>query len=192
MNHKNQGIKGFTLMEILFVIIILAILVLLAILQYSKTLEMNRADQAASLVRQVAAANHMYSLDNTPMGAAPSSCIGLNPGTYLSGQITNTCNSDCCSSSPSCATSATDPCNLVACGYLPKRDWGSLPYNVFVLKPASDQPATVCGSNFSGVTGTCYGACVTRNGGSTPYSSWGYALYYSTDTIDTVGGAPSP
>lgn len=198
MNHNHRRIEGFTLLEIVIVVVIVGIVALIAIIQYSKTIETNRADQAVILVRQVAVANHMYSLEYST-GTPPSypTCGNINSGRYTSGQITNACNA----STETCLGNQndTDACDLVACGFLPKRDWDSLPYNVYALNPADIPSSTsLCNANSfpSSFPGTgCYVACVARNSGSsgaTPYNGWGYALYYSSDTIDTVGGAPSP
>src|SRR5208282_3755907 len=136
MMHKTSRIYGFTLIEILVVVLTLGILVLLGAVQYSKTVEMNRAEQAIVLVKQIAAANHMYSLDSS--------------GNYVSGQLTNNaCNAAAC---PATLTGAS-PCDLIACHYMPQRDWGDnaqgdfATYDAYAVNPVNGSQPCKLGAN---------------------------------------------
>ena len=68
------------MMELLVVILIICLLSILGIVQYLKTVENSRADQAINAIQQMAAAEHMYALDVQ------------NPAGLPTGQITDLCN----------------------------------------------------------------------------------------------------
>ncbi|MEM4368678.1 MAG: prepilin-type N-terminal cleavage/methylation domain-containing protein, partial [Candidatus Anstonellales archaeon] len=70
--------KGFTLMELLIVIMIVGILATIAMPLYKKTVESSKATNALSIANMIANANRMYQLDNNA---------------YVSGVIDNSCNS---------------------------------------------------------------------------------------------------
>ena len=177
MSQEDSRRTGFTIIEILVVVIIIAILAGLAAVQYFKTIEAHRADQGLAVAQQIAAANHMFSLDN--INDVTGSRI------YPFGQINDTCNSGACGNGSS-------PCDLVRCTYLARRSWSSLPYNIYALNPSDTFADSNCGFTSSGISGTGYTACVShKTGVSAPYVNWGYVVD-TTGRIQAVNGAPSP
>lgn len=159
--------EGFTLLELIVVILIIGILAAFAVPQYMKSLENNKADDAVALINMVATTNRMYALDHG--------------GTYTNGAITNTCNGQ-----TACPASGGvgDPCSLISCKYLAATDWGSKPYSVYAGNVAS------CNTG----AGVACGARKTSGVGSTtisPYSGWGYQID-AAGVITPIGGAPTP
>lgn len=103
--------KGFTLIELMVVVIIMGILASMSIPYYTKTVETSRATDAVALGNLLASAYRMYMIDN--------------PGASISGAITNSCNGLSCAS-------AGGACRIVACKYVAEQDWtnSSYSYNV--------------------------------------------------------------
>lgn len=123
-------------MELLVVVLIIALLAILGTVQFLKTTETGRADQAINTIQQIAAAQHMYALD-----------AGSNLAQQAIGQITDACND----SSQICSTATNPQCNLVRCNFLSKRDWDSFPYYVFSLNPVNTSgDASLCFPNGTG------------------------------------------
>src|SRR4051794_24336707 len=107
--RRLRSRKGFTLLELVVVILIIGILAAFAVPQYMKSLENNKADDAAALINMVATTNRMYALDHG--------------GSYVSGTLTNACNND-----TNCPDNTSPQCSLIACKYLAPTDWSSKPY----------------------------------------------------------------
>ncbi|NLH39400.1 MAG: prepilin-type N-terminal cleavage/methylation domain-containing protein [Elusimicrobia bacterium] len=66
--------NGFTLIELMVVVLIIGILTTIAVPQYRKTIDTSKAMDALSTLQMIANANRMYQLDNNA---------------YISGQVTN-------------------------------------------------------------------------------------------------------
>lgn len=144
--------KGFTLMELLIVVMIIGILATIAMPLYKKTVESSKATNALSIANMIANANRMYQLDNN---------------SYIAGHINNSCNSVTCAA-------ASDACKLVACGYLAKQQWSDYQW-VFCACNGSS-----CGNcpAASSCSGTNMLSC-TSNYSSTlgaPYNTWRYQI----------------
>jgi len=102
--------KGFTLIELIVVTLIMGILASMSMPYYYKTIETSKATDAVALGHLLGSAYRMYQIDN--------------PGVNLSpGDITNTCNSG------SCSTGDTSGCRIVRCGYVAKQDWSNTSYS---------------------------------------------------------------
>jgi len=100
--------KGFTLMELMVVVLILGILASLAVPQYYKAIETSKATDAMAIGHMLCNANRMFLVDN--------------PAVVLSGTMSNACNTGACN------TASTSVCRLVQCNYAAAQDWDSGAY----------------------------------------------------------------
>lgn len=150
--------NGFTLVELIVVVIILGVLASMGIPYYYKTIETSRATDSVALGHLLGNAYRMFQVDN--------------PGVSLSGQITNSP----CNDGGACSLADASGCRLLRCGYVAQQDWNNSSYN-FYVGPGS------CGAGQV--------ACVRRNGGSAPYSGWGYNFDLSGVCTAIGTGVPS-
>lgn len=135
--------NGFTLIELVVVVVIIGILTSIGVSYYHKTVESSKATDAVAIAHLLSNANRMYRADNP---------------NYVSGQITDSCNSATCST-------ASGGCKLVACGYVAKQSWDSAAYDFYVCNGGTG--GSCCASNIT--------ACAKRkSGASEPYSTWTY------------------
>ncbi|MBI3549538.1 MAG: prepilin-type N-terminal cleavage/methylation domain-containing protein [Elusimicrobia bacterium] len=170
--------KGFTLIELMVVVFIIAILGALAIPQYTKSVETSKADDAISTLQQVGAANRQFALDYPQ---------------YNTGQLTSSCSGSCACDGTTC-TSYT-ACNLILCKYLAIGNFDSKGYDFYACNGASST-SDQCSL---GQTGT-FAACAKRKNGakpgttSSPYKDWGYTIDIKSDVkgYPTTDGPPSP
>ncbi|MEW5907557.1 MAG: prepilin-type N-terminal cleavage/methylation domain-containing protein [Elusimicrobiota bacterium] len=154
--------KGFTLIELMVVVIILGVLTSMGVPYYLKTVESSKAMDAVAVAHMVGVASQMMLLDN--------------PGaTYTAGLMTNTCNTTTCPTNPSAARNS---CHLVACGYVSRQDWDSIAYTIRACNPNTGAGGTGCS-----VTRTAY---ANRRSGT--YSSW---TYYFTSAGQCVSSPTS-
>jgi prepilin-type N-terminal cleavage/methylation domain-containing protein len=105
---KNR--RGFTLIEMVVVVLIMGILASIGMPYYYKTVETSKATDAVAIGHLLGNANRMYKIDN-PVA--------------VSGQITNGC-------STTCTPGSNNACNLIACSYVAQQDWSNASYDYFV------------------------------------------------------------
>lgn len=156
--------KGFTLIELVVVVLIMGILSSLGIPYYYKTVETSKATDSVAIGHMLANSNRMYRLDR--------------PSTeWVSGQVTNSCNT------ATCAT-ASGACRLIACGYVAQQDWSNSAYDFYVCNGGAG--GVCCAS-----TGTEQGVACSRRkaGASSDYQGWGYR-FYSSGRCENLSTAP--
>jgi prepilin-type N-terminal cleavage/methylation domain-containing protein len=163
--------QGFSLVELLVVVLIVGILAAFSIPKYNHTVETSRAENAAATLIMIGQANRMFQLDL---------------GQYANnGTLSDTCNSASCCSGSCSASQRRDRCQLIACKYLASQPWSNGNYYF------------QAGTNVScGVSASCSGssriACARRQGAaSASYNSWGY-IYCSDGSLkwDNTKGTP--
>ncbi len=141
--------KGFTLIELMVVIMIIGILASVGIPYYKKTIETSKATDALSLANMIANANKMNFLDTN---------------SYASGTINDACNTANCGS-----LANTAACRLVACNYISKNSWNSSRYNFYACNPITGSGGAECCAR--GVV-----ACTNRKNDGSSYDNWGYRI----------------
>lgn len=165
-----KGNAGFTLVELMVVVLLVGILSAIAIPRYAKTVETAKANSAVATMIMIGRTNQMFKLDNRVYAGSP---------------LTGSC-SDC----P--ADPMPDPaegCALVGCQYLANQEWDTAPYIFEAVDPDS-------GGSGCGFTQTDMVACTKRNPSSNPppnddYTSWGYTVD-KNGKVNKQGTAPKP
>ncbi len=165
--------SGFTLVELIVVVMIVGVLAAFAVPQYVRTVENSKLDDALAIVQMVGTTNRMYALEHS--------------NTYLSGKLTgSSCNTG------TCPTTGTTACDLVRCQYLAGQNWDASPYEVWAAP--GNAACTGCPASGNAV------ACAKRRAGASPgtnngsYTSWGWAVNAqgTVTACSSGGGQPSP
>lgn len=112
--------KGFTLLELLIVVLIIGILATISMPYYRKTIETSKATDALSLLNMIANANKMYQLDNNSYSTGQiSTSHVLVANRYIADHPWNNyqwkfcaCNGGGCSCGGGCSGNGT-----IACAY---------------------------------------------------------------------------
>lgn len=152
---------GFTLIELVVVVLIMGILASLGIPYYYKTVETSKATDSVAIGHLLGNANRMYRLDN--------------PSVPVSGRITNSCNTG------SCRTSDRSACRLLRCNYVAQQDWSNSTYDFYVCNNGSGGGYCASGA----VASTRRGS-----GASGSYARWGYRFMNDGRCV-ALGGAPA-
>jgi prepilin-type N-terminal cleavage/methylation domain-containing protein len=161
--------KGFTLLEVIVVTLIVGILAAVGIPAYKKGIETNQAVNAVSLLQAAGTANRMYYLKH---------------GSYQSGYMTSSCNT-----AASCGTD-TAPCNLISCKYLAPQDFDNNLYALPIFDGTSRAEHCAGGITVAGGTTDNWVAIVCRNTASATYTAWGYGMN-TNGGITALGSAPA-
>ena len=174
MRRREPGKGGFTLIELIIVIVIIGVLSAIAAPQYVRTMENSKAEMGATLLKRVAHANLIYNTDRYA---------------YLGGAITNACVTE------TTCPAATAVCSLVTCGYLAKQNFDKEPYVVFA--GTYNGSTYTCGdAGIAGMTGiACARRRTTGTGGTSksPYTGWGYNVdKNAVATANPSSGGPPP
>lgn len=159
---------GFTLIELVIVILIIGILAAFGVPAYLKSVETSKADDAVSLVTMAGTTHRMYAMDHS--------------GQYLTGSVTSSCLPG------GCTDPSGGPCQIVACRYLASEDFSNKPYALTL-----DDPGTATSPSCSGTSlpSHNYVAHVCRQGGQGTYAGWGYGVD-SNGKIYWTNGSPTP
>ena len=177
-------------MEMLVVVLIVGVLASMGVTQYYKAVEEAKADHASSMTSMIGAAVRMYMVDHPNQAIVP-------------GQLTSACNSECCYDGPGldCPAPGTttaaqaDPCQIVACGYLPYQDFSCLPYSYSISNggappTGAPQPGFAYAARQTNSSG-CADPNVTTNLATTdqPFATWAYE-YVQQGCLCPFNGAP--
>lgn len=163
---KNDR-RGYTLVEMVVVVLIIGILASFGIPQYLRTVEVGKADDAVSTMNMIGTTNKMFALDHG--------------GLYAVGQFTTACGTGACP-----AAGPYTQCALVLCKYLADQDWASRPYDYWACNGAA---AGDCGG--MPVPGNPIAAANRKDTATGDYASWGYTMNTS-GVITLQNGAPAP
>jgi prepilin-type N-terminal cleavage/methylation domain-containing protein len=163
---RAHGKDGFTLVELLTVVLILGILAAFAIPSYTRAVATSQAKEAAALVEAVSRANQMYKVDYK---------------TYARGMITNQCNTRTCPT-----TDVQDACALVACKYLAAQDWDAKPYTISAVNGMSILAIISNAQPTQAIAGARWRTPIDGN-------LWGYTVSSAQlGKVSASNGAPNP
>ena len=171
-----MGRAGYTLVELIVVILIIGVLTSFGVPQYLRTLENSKADDAVALVNQVGMTNRMFALDHRGVYAAGQFPEGNGCG----------CTATSCSSLVITPPTPVAACALVCCSYLGDQDWVNKPYIVNACDPAT---GTGGGSCAGGIVASTARRSSGPKAAYSPYSGWSYRMT-SAGQIQSQNGAP--
>ncbi|MFA6093527.1 MAG: type II secretion system protein [Elusimicrobiota bacterium] len=155
--HPFARHKGFTLIELMAVVLIIGTLAAIAIPSYLKTMEIHKAESAANMVRMIGTANKMFKLDQTPNNQ------------YATGSL-----NDSCLTSAACDHSKTDACQLIYCNYLANESLEGTGYDFVVGQaPSGCSGSGTITAGAKRCTNTSANKACTSN---TKYGSWAYVI----------------
>lgn len=157
-----RGRSGYTLIELVVVVMIIGILAAYGIPQYLRTVETSKADDIVALVNMVGTTNKMFALDH-------ANTYVDQGGTALPAG----CGSGACPT----AGPYNNACHLVWCKYLADQNFASKSYDVYACSPGS-----ACGGKGAGFLSVA----VRKTGASSPYDTWWFSM--NTSGVITANG----
>jgi prepilin-type N-terminal cleavage/methylation domain-containing protein len=161
--------RGYTLIELIIVVLIIGILASFGVPQYLRTVETSKADDAVSTMNMIGTTNKMFALDHA--------------GVYAVGQFPT----DGPCATGACAAPWT-ACDLVYCKYLADQSWNTRPYDYWACDGAA---GTTCGGMTDPGPGSPVAAVNRKDSASDSYANWGYTMNTS-GVITLQNGAPAP
>lgn len=158
-----RGQSGFTIAELIVVVVIIAILAVVGIPKYHRAVEHSKSDDAIATVQMLATTNRMWALDHN------SSYV------YGSGFLNDTCTGTgaCCYQVGTCGNSVNNVCNLMQCNYLARMTFSNKEYDFRLLDGAAST-TDACG--LTGANGTLVACAKRKASAQAPYNGWGYAV----------------
>lgn len=156
--------RGFTLMELIIVVLVIGILAAYAVPQYLRTVETSKADDAVALVNMVGTTNKMFALDHS--------------NTYVTGSLSAGCGTAACPTGPTFSA-----CALVWCKYLADQAFEAKAYDIFTCD------GTTFGSCAGLGSGNFTAGAKRKSGALSPYSTWGFTINTS-GKIEAYGTSP--
>jgi prepilin-type N-terminal cleavage/methylation domain-containing protein len=169
--------RGYTLIELVVVILIIGILASFAVPQYLRTVEGSKADDAVATINMIGTTNKMFALDHA--------------GAYVSGKFTAACGTqtgycDQVGTGLLHPPPYTDPCVLVYCNYLADQDWANKPYDFYACDGATNGSCAGQGSGYMVSGGK------RKSTAYTPYNTWAYTMNTSGVIQEYGTNAPKP
>lgn len=179
---RARGKSGYTLVELIVVVLIVGILASFGVPQYLKTVESGKADDAVAVVNMLGTTNKMFALDHSgyyAVGGLPTDASDSRGGA---------CQNTAC---PATVSGNVNACVLVACKYLAAQDWVGKPYSFRACDPTDSSPPGACAWG-SGVVAAA-GRKTTGDAGTsmTPYRNWRYTIDRN-GVVTALNGAPTP
>lgn len=83
MNTQNRSTKGFTLVEIMIVVVIIGLLAAMAIPAFQKVRSSSQDKAVTNNLRQLSAAADQYFLEQGVSSVASASLVGTNSSQYI-------------------------------------------------------------------------------------------------------------
>ncbi|MFA5162281.1 MAG: prepilin-type N-terminal cleavage/methylation domain-containing protein [Elusimicrobiales bacterium] len=161
--------KGFTLIEVIVVVLIIAVLSALAATQLFRAVESSRMSDAVALVSAVSGARKMARLDY----------IG---GTLPSGKLASL------TAVKSCSGSWNSIDDYTNCKYLSPHDWNSLLYSYYMCNDATGAGGGCCAANVVACAQRKTTSEDSKHGTSGDFATWRVQLMSNGKCVTSCKG----